>query len=148
MSARRTWAWPLVPLYAAMVGMKDALRNIGGLRARSLQWPVVSIGSLSAGGAGKTPVVIALAKLLDERGWTVDVLTRGYGRQGKGVEMVSGDDAKRFGDEPVLIARAAQVPVWVGSDRFAAGKKAEEGVSRREDGAGKTKQDPSAALRE
>jgi tetraacyldisaccharide 4'-kinase len=107
--------------------MKDALRNIGGLRARSLQRPVVSVGSLSAGGAGKTPMVIALAKLLDERGWTVDVLTRGYGRKGKGVELVSGDDAQRFGDEPVLIARATRVPVWVGKNRFAAGKMAEEG---------------------
>jgi tetraacyldisaccharide 4'-kinase len=132
LSARRTWAWPLVPLYAAVVGMKDALRNIGGLRARRLQRPVVSVGSLSAGGAGKTPMVIALAKLLDEQGWTVDVLTRGYGRKGRRVELVSGDDARRFGDEPVLIARRTGVPVWVGRNRFAAGKKAEkvETVSR------------------
>lgn len=131
--------------------MKYALRSMGALRTRSLQRPVVSVGSLSAGGAGKTPMVIALAKLLDERGWTVDVLTRGYGREGKGVEIVSGDDAKRFGDEPVLIARAVQVPVWVGSDRFAAGKKAEEAgtVSRLEEVvAGKKEVGPSAALRE
>ncbi|HZL27622.1 MAG TPA: tetraacyldisaccharide 4'-kinase [Acidobacteriaceae bacterium] len=134
MSTRRNWAWPLVPVYAALVGMKDALRNIGGLRARRLQRPVVSVGSLSAGGAGKTPMVIALARLLDEHGWTVDVLTRGYGRKGRGIELVSGDDAKRFGDEPVLIARRTGVPVWVGKNRFAAGKKAEkvETVSRLE----------------
>jgi len=134
LSAQRTWAWPLVPLYAAMVGLKDGLRNIGGLRTRSLQRPVVSVGSLSAGGAGKTPVVIALAKLLEEHGWAVDVLTRGYGRKGRGVELVSGEDATRFGDEPVLIARATGVPVWVGKNRFAAGKKAEA--------------DPSAELRD
>src|SRR5665213_381177 len=115
--------------------MKDTLRNIGGLRARRLQRPVVSVGSLSAGGAGKTPMVIALARLLDEHGWTVDVLTRGYGRKGRGIELVSGDDAKRFGDEPVWIARRTGVPVWVGKNRFAAGKKAEkvETVSRLEE---------------
>jgi tetraacyldisaccharide 4'-kinase len=128
MSARRPWARPLVPLYAAAIRFKDALRRAGGLRARALRWPVVSVGSLSAGGAGKTPVVIALAKLLHEAGWTVDVLSRGYGREGRGVELVRpGVDrsAERFGDEPVLIAQQTEVPVWVGADRFAAGERAE-----------------------
>jgi len=52
------------------------------LRVRRLEWPVISVGSLSAGGAGKTPVVIALAELLQGLGWDVDVLSRGYGRMG------------------------------------------------------------------
>jgi tetraacyldisaccharide 4'-kinase len=128
MSARRPWARPLVPLYAAALGIKDRLRRAGVLRVCSLQWPVVSVGSLSAGGAGKTPVVIALAKLLREAGWAVDVLSRGYGREGRGVEQVRlGFDhsALRFGDEPVLIAQQTDVPVWVGADRFAAGARAE-----------------------
>ena len=64
--------------------MKESLRAAGMLRTRALTWPVVSVGSLSAGGAGKTPVVIALAKLLRDGGWTVDVLSRGYGREGWG----------------------------------------------------------------
>lgn len=134
MSARRPWAWPLVPLYAAAVAAKDGLRNAGVLKPRRLRRPVVSIGSLSAGGAGKTPVVIALARMLHARGWTVDVLSRGYGRSGQGVEWVAelGDRAaERYGDEPVVIARAAGVPVWVGADRFAAGQAAETGVSTR-----------------
>ena len=118
----------------------------GILRTRSLKQPVVSVGSISSGGAGKTPMVIALAKLLDERGWTVDVLTRGYGRKGKGVELVSGEDAKRFGDEPVLIARATKLPVWVGKSRFAAGRRAEK--DRLEgDWGGKKKQIPPPRLR-
>ncbi len=121
MSARRPWAWPLVPVYRAGLRVKEALRR----EPKRLQWPVVSVGSLSAGGAGKTPVVIALALLLKERGWSVDVLSRGYGRRGRGVECVSGDDAARYGDEPVMIARAAGVPVWVGAERFAAGRAAE-----------------------
>jgi len=129
MSARRPWARALVPLYAAVIGAKDWLRGAGFLRTRRLRWPVVSVGSLSAGGAGKTPVVIALAKLLRDGGWTVDVLSRGYGREGWGMELVEpGLDyaARRFGDEPVLIAEQTGVPVWVGADRYVAGRRAEK----------------------
>jgi tetraacyldisaccharide 4'-kinase len=89
---------------------------------------VISVGSLSAGGAGKTPVVIALAELLKAQGWHVDVLSRGYGRSGRGVEQVdlaAADAAAYFGDEPVMIAQRADVPVWVGAERFAAGVAAE-----------------------
>jgi tetraacyldisaccharide 4'-kinase len=128
MSARRPWARPLVPLYAGALALKDSLRRGGVLRSRRLQWPVISVGSLSAGGAGKTPVVIALAKLLRDAGWTVDVLSRGYGREGRGVEQVwprLDRAAERFGDEPVLIAQQTEVPVWVGADRFVAGERAE-----------------------
>ena len=124
MSARRPWALPLVPLYAAALGVKERVRG----EAKKLAWPVVSVGSVSAGGAGKTPVVIALAKLLGQRGRRVDVLSRGYERSGVGIARVDlgrEDAASVFGDEPVLIARAAGVPVWVGVDRFAAGVEAE-----------------------
>src|SRR6202789_4036869 len=129
MSARRPWARPLVPLYAAALGIKDHLRRAGVLRVRALKWPVVSVGSLSAGGAGKTPAVIALAQLLRDGGWRVGVLSRGYGREGWGMEQVEPDldyAARRFGDEPVLIAEQTGVPVWVGADRYVAGKRAEE----------------------
>jgi len=101
---------------------------VGVLRTKKLKWPVVSVGSLSAGGAGKTPVVIALAEMLRDRGWAVDVLSRGYGREGRGVERVNpaaDRAARRFGDEPVLLAQRLGVPVWVGADRFAAGMAAE-----------------------
>ncbi len=128
MRARRPWARVLVPVYAAVLATKDALRRAGLLRARRLGWPVISVGSLSAGGAGKTPVVIELAKLLREMGWHVGVLTRGYGREGRGVEQVGPERdyaAQRFGDEPVLIAQQTGVPVWVGADRFECGQRAE-----------------------
>ena len=150
MRARRWWGWPLVPIYAAglavrevVLNAKDGLRRIGLLQTRRLQWPVISVGSLSAGGAGKTPVVIALAELLKAQGWYVDVLSRGYGRKGRGVEQVvlsAANAAARFGDEPVMIAQRAEVPVWVGTERFAAGVAAESAASKRE-------ADSSAALR-
>jgi tetraacyldisaccharide 4'-kinase len=98
------------------------------LPTRRLKWPVVSVGSLSAGGAGKTPVVIALVELLQERGWCVDVLSRGYRREGKAVERVAPtvlEAGRRFGDEPVLIAKRTGVPVWLASARFLAGEAAE-----------------------
>jgi tetraacyldisaccharide 4'-kinase len=119
----------LVPVYAAGLRVKDALRG----EAKRLRWPVVSVGSLSAGGAGKTPVVIALGGLLKDAGWGVDVLSRGYGRDGRGVERVdlnTDDAARRFGDEPVLIAERAGVPVYVGASRYAAGTLAEAGGGR------------------
>jgi tetraacyldisaccharide 4'-kinase len=131
MSARRMWAWPLVPLYAAGLRLKDALRGAGLSKTRELKWPVISVGSLSAGGAGKTPVVIALTKLLGEGGWTVAVLSRGYGREGRGIEQVQAEAdgaAKKFGDEPVLIALRTGVPVWVGVDRFTSGRHAEDAI--------------------
>jgi tetraacyldisaccharide 4'-kinase len=129
MTARRGWARPLVPLYAAALKIKDALRG----EPKRLQWPVISVGSLSAGGAGKTPVVIALAGLLKDAGWAVDVLSRGYGRDGSGVERVDlkgTDAARRFGDEPVLIAERAGVPVVVGASRYVAGKLTETASTR------------------
>ncbi|MGB7549521.1 MAG: tetraacyldisaccharide 4'-kinase, partial [Terracidiphilus sp.] len=80
---RRTWLAPLSPLYAAAVALR-ALRLRWGLEpVRRLRWPVVSVGNLSTGGAGKTPLTIALAKLLIENGFHVDVLSRGYGRQSR-----------------------------------------------------------------
>ena len=128
MRARRWWGWPLTPVYSAGLAVRDGLRRLGVPRVRRLAWPVISVGSLSAGGAGKTPVAIALAGLLRERGWTVDILTRGYGRSGRGVERVdvdAADSAARFGDEPVMMARRLGVPVWVGAERYAAGVAAE-----------------------
>ncbi len=129
MNARRWWLSPLVPLYTAALALKASLRRIGSSRPRALPWPVLSVGSLSAGGAGKTPVVLALAQLMSERGWRVDVLTRGYRRGGRAIELVQPDipgAAQRFGDEPVLIARRTGLPVWVGADRAAAGALAEQ----------------------
>ncbi len=93
---------------------------------RRLQGAVVSVGNLSAGGSGKTPFVLLLGELLAARGIKFDVLSRGYGRESKGVRLVDPAGLPReFGDEPLLIARKAQVPVIVGEDRYEAGRFAE-----------------------
>ena len=123
---RRGWAGPLVPVYWVGVAGKNWLYDRGVLGVRRLGWPVVSVGSLSAGGAGKTPVVLALAELLGRQGVGVDVLSRGYGRGSAGVEEVdAAGSAGRFGDEPLELARAG-VRVFVGAERFEAGLAAEK----------------------
>jgi tetraacyldisaccharide 4'-kinase len=85
------------------------------------------VGALSAGGAGKTPFVIALGDLLKARGISFDVLSRGYRRKTRGVLVVAPDgSAADFGDEPLLIARRLGIPVIVGERRYEAGRVAEQ----------------------
>lgn len=118
---------PLSAIYGGVVAVRNALYDRGALRPRRLQGPVISIGNLSAGGSGKTPFVILLAGLLSQRGIRCDVLSRGYGRRSRGVRLVDPAGLPQdFGDEPLLIARKAQVPVIVGEDRYAAGVLAEQ----------------------
>jgi tetraacyldisaccharide 4'-kinase len=117
---------PLASIYGGVVGTRNALYERRVLRSRRLQGPVVSVGNLSAGGSGKTPFVILLGELLKTRGVKFDVLSRGYGRESRGVLLVDpGGLAHQFGDEPLLISRKLQVPVIIGEDRYAAGQFAE-----------------------
>ena len=116
----------LSSLFGLGVQARNALYDHGTLRARRLQGPVISIGNLSVGGSGKTPFVILLGELLKARGLKFDILSRGYGRQTRGVALVDpGGSARDFGDEPLLIVRRLQVPLIVGEDRYVAGVFAE-----------------------
>jgi tetraacyldisaccharide 4'-kinase len=117
---------PLSAIYGGLVGVRNSLYDRRRLRSRRLEGPVVSVGNLSTGGAGKTPFVILLGELLKARGIRFDVLSRGYGRKTRGVLWVEpGGLPQDFGDEPLLIARRLQAPVVVGEDRYAAGRFAE-----------------------
>jgi tetraacyldisaccharide 4'-kinase len=118
---------PLTGLYGAGMALRNRLFDRGILPTMRLEQPVVSVGNLSAGGAGKTPFVIALGELLKERCIPFDVLSRGYGRKTRGVLVVDPDgSASDFGDEPLLIARKLAVPVIVGESRYQAGRVAEQ----------------------
>ena len=117
---------PLTSLYGAVTSLRNTLFDRGALHARRLEQPVISVGNLSAGGSGKTPFVIALGKLLKERGVPFDVLSRGYSRKTRGVLLVDPNGSPSdFGDEPLLIARKLAVPVIVGESRYEAGRFAE-----------------------
>ncbi len=120
---RRPWLAGLVPLYAVGVGLRRLALATGLERVKRLGRPVVCVGNIRAGGAGKTPFVIAVAKLLAADGVQVDVLSRGYGRREKVASRVRMDGtAEEVGDEPVVIAREADVPVYVAAERLAAGQ--------------------------
>ena len=80
-SAARPLLWPFVPAYRIALALRELQLRAGLKPVRRLRWPVVSIGNLSTGGAGKTPLTIALANALTARGLHVDVLSRGYGRR-------------------------------------------------------------------
>lgn len=125
-STSRPLLSPLVPIYRLGLTLRELQFRTGLKPIRRLRWPVVSIGNLSTGGAGKTPLTIALAKALTARGLYVDVLSRGYGRCSTLPVLVDpAGKSEDFGDEPLLIAREAGVPVYVAAERYHAGLLAE-----------------------
>jgi len=126
----RRFLLPLIPLYRLALWFRERRLGTRAEPIRRLRSPVVSIGNLSTGGAGKTPLTIALAKALAQRGVQVNVLSRGYGRTSQSPTRVQVDGtAQQFGDEPLLIARDAGVPVYVAARRYDAGLLAEGDAS-------------------
>ena len=117
---------PLSAIYGAGVRVRNSLYSRGVFKAGRLAAPVISVGNISVGGSGKTPFVILLGGLLEERGIGFNVLSRGYGRRTDGVLAVNPDGSPRdFGDEPILIAKRLGCPVVVGENRYQAGLFAE-----------------------
>lgn len=115
--------WPISLVYRALVAVRRALFRTGLLATHRLPVPVVVVGNVVAGGAGKTPISLALLEHLAARGLRAGVVSRGYGRTAAGCMEVTATTApEEAGDEPLLIARRAQVPVFVGSDRVAAAR--------------------------
>ncbi|NNE85545.1 MAG: tetraacyldisaccharide 4'-kinase [Alphaproteobacteria bacterium] len=110
---------PLASLYA----LADSVKK-GFARPQRADVPVICVGNLVAGGAGKTPVALALAALLADR--NIAFLTRGYGGIEVGPLKVEAyrHKATEVGDEALLLARAA--PTWVSRDRVAGAKAASE----------------------
>jgi tetraacyldisaccharide 4'-kinase len=122
---------PLIPLYQLALAFRDLLLLMGLEPVRRLRFPVISIGNLSTGGSGKTPLAIALARALAGRGLRVDVLSRGYGRRSPLAARVKPDgSAADFGDEPLLIGRETGLPVYVASQRYDAGRLAETAAAK------------------
>lgn len=117
----------LLPTLLSPLGLAYALAGRWRwLRARPLRLsiPVICVGNLVAGGAGKTPVALDLAKRLVSQGCAVHLLTRGYGGSEPGPLQVdpSQHDAAAVGDEALLLAAIA--PTWIGADRAASARAA------------------------
>jgi tetraacyldisaccharide 4'-kinase len=115
--------WPLSLLFAAVTALRRGLYRIGVLRIHAVGAPVIVVGNLIAGGAGKTPVVIALVDALRRRGYTPGIVSRGYGGSLDGVtDLDRSMRAADCGDEPLLLHLRTQAPVVVGRDRVAAAR--------------------------
>jgi tetraacyldisaccharide 4'-kinase len=112
---------PLSWLYGTLAAL-DRWTFTSGLRAvRQAPRPLIVVGNLVAGGAGKTPAVMALVTQLQALGRRPGVVSRGHGRSADGVHVVRRDDpADESGDEPLLIHLRTGAPVAVGRDRAAA----------------------------
>ena len=128
-SSMRKLLFPLVPVYLLAYWLREMRLGTKAEPIRRLRYPVVSIGNLSTGGTGKTPLTIALADALTRCGFQVDVLSRGYGRKNTNATRVApAGTPEEFGDEPLLIAQGA-IPVYVAPRRFDAGVLAEGDAS-------------------
>lgn len=116
----RLLAW----VNGGLVGLRRRLHARGWLRVQQMPVPVLVVGNLVAGGAGKTPLTIALARALARRGWKPGIASRGHGRQGRAPTWARPDsDPAACGDEPLLIARQTGLPVAVDRDRAAAARR-------------------------
>ncbi|MDJ0958248.1 MAG: tetraacyldisaccharide 4'-kinase [Arenicellales bacterium] len=114
--------WPISILYRTGMGLRRLAYESGLMTIRQFGVPIVIVGNISVGGTGKTPIVVAIARYLSDRGWKPGIVSRGYGGKSKQwpqeVRMTSSPDA--VGDEAVLLARQTGCPVVVDPDRPAA----------------------------
>ena len=114
---------PLALLFVTLAALRRALYRRGVLMAHAVPVPVVVVGNITAGGSGKTPLVIWLVGWLARQGWRPGVVSRGYGGSAQGSVAVRHDsDPREVGDEPLLIHVKTGAPVVVDRDRVAAAR--------------------------
>ncbi|MEW9900360.1 tetraacyldisaccharide 4'-kinase [Chitinivorax sp. PXF-14] len=114
---------PLTLLFGAVASIRRGLFQAGWKQSVKLPVPVVVVGNITVGGAGKTPLTIALVAGLRQLGYRPGIISRGYGGQIRGIAAVTPASAPAdVGDEPVLMAQRTGCPVFVGRDRAAAGR--------------------------
>lgn len=115
--------WPLSLLFGAVAALRRMLYRMDVLKSERAGVPVVVVGNVIAGGSGKTPIVQAIVRHLKERGLQVGIVSRGYGRRSTDCREVRADSsASDVGDEPLLLARACDVPVFVARARVEAAR--------------------------
>ncbi len=108
-------------LFAVVSGLRRLAYRRGWLRSVAVGVPVIVVGNITAGGSGKTPLVIWLVQWLRDQGYHPGVVSRGYGGTAQGcVDVRSDSSPAEMGDEPLLIRVKTNVPVVVGRDRVAA----------------------------
>ena len=121
---------PVVPLYGFITILRNWFFDIGILRSIDVGVPVISVGNISTGGTGKTPIVKSIATILIEHGKRVAIISRGYRRSTRGTVVVSSGknilaDADSAGDEPLLLAEQLRTAIVIADeDRVRGAKKA------------------------
>jgi len=116
---------PVAWLFVVVAAIRRWLFRAGVLAVERLPVPVVVVGNITVGGAGKTPLTLWLAQALAQRGRRPGIVSRGYGRrdaQDAVREVLPESGAAEVGDEPLLLRRRANCPVFVGRDRAAAAR--------------------------
>jgi tetraacyldisaccharide 4'-kinase len=110
---------PLTGIYWVLITLRSCLYGMGILGRHRAIVPVIIVGNITAGGTGKTPVTIWLARELRDRGFNPGIVSRGYGgsRSGSSMRVDAASDPGVVGDEPVLLARRAECPVVVDANR-------------------------------
>lgn len=115
--------WPLSLLFGLLAALRRALYRAGWLGTQRIDVPVIVVGNVIAGGAGKTPVVMAIVTHLQAQGIAVGVISRGHGRRTDDCREVRPEsDPGDVGDEPALVRHATGVPVFVARRRIDAAR--------------------------
>ncbi|MFQ5630025.1 MAG: tetraacyldisaccharide 4'-kinase [bacterium] len=115
--------WPLILVYSTIIWLRNVAYNAGIFKTFNIDAKVISVGNISAGGTGKTPATVFLAEKLQEKGFKVAILARGYGRTSKGSKLVSEGsgplcNVHEAGDEPYLMAQKTKgIPIFVDENR-------------------------------
>ena len=114
---------PLTWLFGALVALRRGLYKRGILQSQALTVPVIVVGNINLGGSGKTPIVMWLVQQLKQRGYKPGVISRGYGANVSAPISVNAySQSNDVGDEPLLIFKRCNCPVFVGKNRVAAGE--------------------------
>lgn len=115
--------WPASQLYRGLIQLRHSLFTTGFFTSHHVGVPVLVVGNIVAGGAGKTPLVMALVQHFQAQGVTVGVISRGYGRKGSACqEVLDNTPIQESGDEPALIKRLVNAPVFVAPRRIDAAR--------------------------
>lgn len=120
------WLYLLAPaagLFALLSWLRRRAFRLGLARTTRLRVPVIVVGNIAVGGTGKTPLVLWLAERLRQAGYRPGIIARGYAGTARTPLGVGADTpAEVCGDEPLLLARRAGCPVWIGARRAEAGQ--------------------------
>ena len=116
--------WPASLVFGLVASFRRFFYKVGILKSYAAGIPVIVIGNLSVGGAGKTPLVLWVADFLKRHGRKPGIVSRGYGgsvAEGKEAKAATiASDPAEVGDEPMLLSRRSGCPVWVSADRVLA----------------------------